>query len=118
VQNTQPAVAAPPAIASVEIAWEGPPLYPPDARDPMRLPEPSVTSTPAETDKPEVAPKQTRIELVVSGILYSSDRPAAIVDTQLVHEGQQISGATVKKIERDGVEFEWNGQTWKQTVGK
>jgi hypothetical protein len=118
VENTLPTVATPTTIADVEMAWEIPPLYQPGVRDPMRLPDPPVTPIPEATDEPEIAPKQTRIELVVSGILYSQDRPAAIVDTQLVHEGQQISGATVKKIEMDGVEFEWNGRTWKQTVDK
>ncbi|MEN6333071.1 MAG: hypothetical protein ABFE01_02360, partial [Phycisphaerales bacterium] len=118
VQNTQPADAAPPVVADVDIVWEIPALYQPGVRDPMKLPEPPVAATPEATEEPEVAPKQTRVELVLSGILFSLDRPAAIVDTQLVHEGQQISGATVKKIEKDSVEFEWNGQTWKQTVDK
>jgi len=116
VQNAQTIEAAPPVVANVEIAWEIPPLYQPGVRDPMKLPEPPVAAAPEAVEEPEVAPKQTRIELVVSGILYSQDRPAAIVDTQLVHEGQQISGATVKKIEKDSVEFEWKGKTWKQTV--
>jgi len=117
-QNAQPVDAAPPVVANVDIAWEIPLLYQPGVRDPMKLPEPPVAATPETTEEPEVAPKQTRVELVVSGILYSPDRPAAIIDTQLVHEGQQISGATVKRIEKDSVEFEWNGQTWKQTVDK
>jgi hypothetical protein len=118
VQNTLPADATPPVVANVDITWEIPALYQPGIRDPMKLPEPPATAAPETTDETEIVPKQTRIELVVSGILYSQDRPAAIIDTQLVHEGQQISGATVKKIEKDSVEFEWNGQTWKQTVDK
>jgi len=115
-QNTQPAVATPAPVVDVEIAWEIPSLYQPGERDPMHPVESPENATPETPDQIETSPKQTRIQLVVSGILYSPDRPAAIVDTQLVHEGQQISGATVKKIEKNGVEFEWNGQTWRQAV--
>jgi hypothetical protein len=50
--------------------------------------------------------------------LHSADKPAAIVDTQVVHEGQRVSGATVEKIDRDGVQFERNGRRWKQTINK
>jgi pimeloyl-ACP methyl ester carboxylesterase len=113
--STQPAAAAPVASSDIEIAWEIPPLYQPGRRDPMWLPAPPVASAVEELLP---APAQTRVELVVTGILYSEDRPTAIVDTQLVHEGQQISGATVKKIERDSIEFEMNGRTWKQAVDK
>jgi|GEM_PF-1552632 len=115
VQTVQPATVAPVAAADVEIAWEIPPLYQSGARDPMRLPTPPLVPSPT-VEESAAAPVQTRVELVVTGILYSEDRPAAIIDTQLVHEGQQISGATVTRIVRDGVEFERNGQTWKQVV--
>ncbi len=96
----------------VEIAWEIPPLYQPGGRDPMRLPTPPVVTV----EEAVVVPTQVDIDLIVTGILYSEDRPAAIVDTALVHEGDQISGATVTKIEKDGVQFEMNGRSWKQTV--
>jgi hypothetical protein len=115
VQSVQPTAVTPVPSSDVEIVWEIPPLYLPGGRDPMRLPAPPVAPV---VEEPAAAPMQTRVELVVTGILYSEDRPAAIIDTQLVHEGKQISGATVRKIERDGVEFEMNGQTWKQAVNK
>lgn len=115
MQSAQPVVAPAVTSSDVEIAWEIPPLYPLGGRDPMRLPTPPVVSTTVEESAASV---QTRVELIVTGILYSEDRPAAIVDTQLVHEGQQIAGATVRKIEMDGVEFEMDGRTWKQAVDK
>ncbi len=77
-----------------------------------------VTPPPAAPQSP-AAPTpaaETAVELTVTGILYSDDKPAAIVDTQVVHEGQQVSGTTVEKIDRDGVRFERNGRRWKQTV--
>ena len=112
-QSTQPALAEPVAPPNTEITWEIPSLYQPGARDPMRLPTPPVE---AAVEEPVAAPTQTHVDLVVTGILHSEDRPAAIVDTVLVHEGEQISGATIKRIEKNSVEFEMNGRTWKQTV--
>lgn len=44
--------------------------------------------------------------LIVKGILSDQDNPSAIVNNQIVHEGDNISGATVIKINRDSVEFE------------
>lgn len=111
-QVTPPARVAPVEILDVEIAWEIPPVYQPVGRDPMRLPiEPVAT-----VEAPGTASTQPHMDLIVTGILYSEDQSAAIIDTFVVHEGERISGATVKKIEKDSVEFAMNGRTWKQAV--
>jgi hypothetical protein len=100
----------------VEIAWTIPAPYELGGRDPMKpVPPPAVENTGQET---AARPTETPVELILTGILYSEDKPMAIVDTQVVHEGQQVSGATVKKIDKDSVEFERNGRTWRQTVSK
>jgi hypothetical protein len=104
------------AATDVQIAWEIPPAYEASGRDPMQAtpaPTVAVESTGA-TDQPTEPP----VDLVVTGILHSEDRPAAIVDTQVLHEGEKISGATVEKIEKDGVQFERNGRRWKQALNK
>jgi len=44
--------------------------------------------------------------LVVKGILYNEDNPSAIVNNQIVYEGDKISGATIIKINKDSIEFE------------
>ena len=44
--------------------------------------------------------------LVVKGILYNEDNPSAIVNNQIVYEGDKISGAAIIKINRGSVEFE------------
>ena len=44
--------------------------------------------------------------LIVKGILYNEDNPSAIVNNQIVYEGDKISGATIIKINRGSVEFE------------
>ncbi len=106
-----------PMVPAVEIPWAIPGRFELEGRDPMQWPPPSAgvqnDEPPAVADTPENSG-----ELVVTGILYSEDRPSAIVNTQLVHEGQQISGATVDKIESDGVQFERNGRKWKQGVNQ
>lgn len=44
--------------------------------------------------------------LVVKGILYNEANPSAIVNNQVVYEGDKISGATIIKINKDSIEFE------------
>ena len=106
----------PAEVTDIQIAWQIPAAYEDSGRDPMRTaPAPTVAVEGAGTTDQPVGPP---MDLVVTGILQSEDRPAAIVDTQVVHEGQQISGATVEKIEKDGVQFERNGRRWKQALNQ
>ncbi|MHC4705616.1 MAG: hypothetical protein ACYS8I_00825 [Planctomycetota bacterium] len=44
--------------------------------------------------------------LRVKGILYDKGNSSALVNKRIVHEGDEISGAIVTKINRDSVEFE------------
>ena len=103
-----------PVSPDIQIAWAIPSPYDPAGRDPMKGTTPPVVAV--EDNGTAVAATGPLVELVVTGILYSPDNPAAIVDTQIVHEGEQIAGATVEKIEKDGIQFEKNGRRWKQTV--
>jgi hypothetical protein len=102
-----------PVTTDVQIAWEIPSPYDLAGRDPMKGTTPPVT---AVEDNGTAAATEPLVELVVTGILYSPDNPAAIVDTQVVHEGERISGTTVEKIEKDGIQFERKGRRWRQTV--
>jgi type II secretory pathway component PulC len=63
-----------------------------------------------QTGEPEIR------SLIVKGILYSEDNPAAVIGTQIVHEGDNISDTTVVRINRDGVVLEMNGKRWTQEV--
>lgn len=58
-------------------------------------------------------PKPTRG--LVTGLVYS-DKPSAIIDGEIVHEGDTIHGVKVLKIYRDKVEFVKNSNRWKQKV--
>jgi len=85
--------------------WQIPDPYPTTLRDPMQFNV--VTPAPG---------KVGAAELVVRGTVYSDDNPMALVGTQIVREGDQVSGATVIKINEHNVEFEMNGKRWKQKV--
>jgi hypothetical protein len=62
--------------------------------------------------KPEPEPTHG----LVTGIVYSADKSSAIVDRQIVHEGDVIHGATVVKIYKDKVKFSKSGKSWEQKV--
>ena len=54
---------------------------------------------------------------VVNGILFSIENPSAVLDGQIIKEGDIVYGAKVVKIDRATVEFKRNGKRWKQWVG-
>jgi hypothetical protein len=62
--------------------------------------------------KPEAKPTRG----LVTGIVYSADKPSAIVDRQIVHEGDVIDGVTVVKIYKDNVKFSKKSKNWEQKV--
>ncbi len=53
---------------------------------------------------------------VVTGIVYSDEQPLALVDGQVVREGQTVHGVRVVKILRRTVEFEKGDTKWEQRV--
>ncbi len=102
------------ADSNNEIDWEIPAPYPTTLRDPMRLgPEENAqieTETETETET------RTVPTLIVKGILYSEDSRSAVIGSQIVHEGDQIRGVTVVRINKDSLEFEMNGKKWAHAV--
>jgi hypothetical protein len=98
----------PAPVRITEKKWGIPEPYPSDIRDPMQ----SVSATFVTTTG-----LQSRYQkVVVKGIVYSDDNPAAIIGSEIVNIGETVSGATVIKINEDSVEFEMNGQRWTQKV--
>jgi hypothetical protein len=94
----------------IAIAWKEPDALPSTMRDPMQV-------VPVTTVASGQAPKPVTINLVVvKGIVFSADKPAAIVNNKIVYQGQAVDGVTVSKINRDSVEFAALGKTWSQTV--
>jgi len=92
------------------IDWQIPEVYPATLRDPMQFKAPP----PPDTNDTQTVTKTQEIE--IKGILYSKENPSAIIGTEIVYEGDTVSGATVIKINENSVEFEMNGKKWTQKV--
>jgi len=52
----------------------------------------------------------------VVGILYGKGQPCALINVELVHEGDIRNGVKIVRITKDEVEFEKNGERWTQKV--
>jgi hypothetical protein len=50
------------------------------------------------------------------GILYSEEKPCALINLELVYEGDVRNGIKIVKIDKNEVEFERNGERWTQKV--
>ena len=54
----------------------------------------------------------------VTGILYTAESPSAVIDGQVVKEGDTIHGVKVIKTHKAEVEFRKDRKVWKQRVGR
>ena len=86
-------------------SWKTPGLVSASVRDPMKSPS-KVTTGGAVIQG----------NLSVRGIVYSTNKPSAIISGQVLMEGESIGDIRICKIEKDSVEFEKNGKRWKQQV--
>jgi len=50
----------------------------------------------------------------VTGIIYSEDKPSAILGGRIIHEGDTHHGVTIVKIHKDKVEFKAKNRRWTQ----
>ncbi|MDT8303430.1 MAG: hypothetical protein RQ760_18265, partial [Sedimentisphaerales bacterium] len=91
-----------------QIDWEIPEPYPTTLRDPMQLGSVVTGNNQAENNE--------LVKLIVKSILYSEDNSSAIISNRIVHEGDQIQGASITKINKDSVEFDINGKKWSQGI--
>ena len=83
--------------------WDVPVPYPEHLRDPMQYG--SITAA------------QSDIEgLAVKAIVFSEDKPSAVINGKIVRQGNIVSGATIMKINRNNVEFEFEGKRWTRQV--
>ena len=88
---------------SNKIDWQIPNPYPTALRDPMQF--------------SSVATAQTWTSgLIIKGIVYSEDNSSAVIGEQIVHEGDEVLGVTIVKINEKSVDFEMNGKKWTQKV--
>jgi len=55
---------------------------------------------------------------MITGIIYSENSPSALLNSQIIHEGDIIQGIKVVKIRKGAVEFEKDGKKWTQAIGE
>jgi hypothetical protein len=92
-----------------EIDWQIPEPLPAMMRDPIKLPDQGNTQNEGQNE----TTNETRTGTMnIRDIVYSKDKPSAVVGTQIVYVGDKINGITIVSIERDSVEFEKDGKRW------
>ena len=90
-------------VSEKKINWQIPEPYPATLRNPMQA-------------GLSAGGQGGNGNLIVKGIVYSEDRPSAVIGSQILHQGDKVSGATVVKINKNNVEFEMDGKKWTQEV--
>ena len=77
--------------------------------------QPSITAPIVETEHLAFVEE---VNLVIDGILYSEDKPAAIIKGAIVHEGDIVQGKKILRIYENGIELEQFGKIWQQQVNE
>ncbi len=104
-----------------EIEWQIPEPLPAVMRDPITLPSQNdgKNSDPNDTQDPGQNGTTGEVKttvLHVKAIVYSEDKPSAVIGNQIVYVGTTINGITIVRINRNSVEFERDGETWVQNI--
>lgn len=77
--------------------------------------EPPTPPTEPQIPTPEtplvVAPSIPMPTFTISGIIWNSDRPQAIINQQIVDIGDTIAGAKITNIQKSGIDILFNGET-------
>ena len=100
-----------------EIEWKVPEPISVMTRDPIKLPEQTDTQNAEEnTEENGTANKTNQEVIIVRDIVYSHDRPSAVIGSKIVYVGDKVNDATIVKINRDSIEFETDEKKWVQKV--
>ena len=111
----KPVVAA--GKPSHEVDWQIPDPLPAIERDPTKLPDQVAVAATSGGAEPNQAGAGFPNQIFdVRDIVYSTDKPSAVVNAHIVYVGHKMGDATVVQILRDGVEFERNGKKWVEKV--
>jgi hypothetical protein len=73
-----------------------------------------------ETDKEKEnkAVAKEKMKMDLRAILFSEYKPSAIINGKIIHVGDKLDDVVITCINKDGVEFEKNGETWSQKLYK
>jgi hypothetical protein len=104
VAPSNKANAAAAAVSGSKINWEIPQPIPANLRNPMVFGAASASGS-GTAEGP-----------AVKGIVYSADKPSAIIGDRIVSVGDTVAGATIVKINSDSVDFAAGDKKWTQKV--
>jgi hypothetical protein len=101
-----------------EIDWKIPEPITIVSKDPVQLPdEESNTQNPEQnTGQNGATNTENQALIMIKDIVFSHDKPSAVIGSRIVYIGDKINGMTIIKIDRDSVEFEKDGERWEQNV--
>lgn len=117
--GAQPAAAPSPASEAPPSPVADPATEPPATGSPASPAAPASAAAPAAQPpppaaEPEADPRQATLPdgsvLRLDGIAWSETFPTAVLNGQLVGRGERVSGALVRRIERDRVVIELAGR--------
>jgi hypothetical protein len=103
------------ADTGTEIDWKIPEPIRITEKDPVKLPDESDNQN-QQQNKKTAGPDNATGTIIIRDIVFSRDKPSAVIGSKIVYVGDVVNGATIVKIDRDGVEFEKNGDRWEQMV--
>lgn len=95
----------PPEPKKPEIAKPQPPPVEPPVLPPA---EPPVKVTEEKKEAPPVIIEPP--SLTISGLVWNSDRPQAIVNNQIVGIGDVVAGSEILEIQKTGIGIQYQGQ--------
>lgn len=99
------------------IDWKRPEPIKIVTKDPPELPDESKGNNQNQQQSKTTGEVKTTTEtLIIKDIVYSDDKPSALIGSKIVYVGDVINGATIVKIDRDRIGFEKNGSRWEQKV--
>jgi hypothetical protein len=103
-----------------QIDWKIPEPLPAVMRDPLKFADQQTTQTQnggQDGAVVDTTTTQTTTESIdIKDILYSADKPSAVVGNRIVYVGSKVGGATILRINKESVEFEKDGKSWVQTI--
>ena len=104
-----------PTDVDTQIDWEIPPEYPERLRDPMEstwIHDPATGKWTEEAVVIESADDQQNlidVGIALRSILWAESGRSIVIADEILYEGDTIFGVTIRKINKDSVEFEKDG---------
>ncbi len=102
-----------------EIDWKIPDPLPAVIRDPLKFADQQTTQNQnggQNSTGDGTTTNGTSGVIDIKDILYSVDKPSAVVGNHIVYVGDKVGGATILKINKDSIEFENDGKRWVKTI--